>query len=225
MTVAHAIGGMWRGQLDALYVFYGRILTVQTMSKAAHPIIKPGRACRTRHLRRWSANPTRLAIRLVRDGRLRRAAHGLFYAPVASRFGVAPPPDTELLRAFLDDTAFVITGPARWNALGLGSTALFAATLVYNRKRTGEFTFDGRRFILRRVLFPDDPPPEWFVVDMVQHRDMAGVSQADLELRLVARVREGRWNRGRLRRMAGEYGTRATRAFIDHCIAGAGVAP
>lgn len=32
-----------------------------------------------------------------------------------------------------------------WNALGLGSTSMFAATLVYNTKRTAEFTFDSER--------------------------------------------------------------------------------
>lgn len=114
------------------------------MSVAAQPNLKPGRAYRTRDLRRWSANPTRLARRLVREGKLREAAHGLFYAPIETRFGQAPAPDAEILRAFLGDSRFVITGPPRWNALGLGSTAMFAATLVYNTRRSGDFTFDGR---------------------------------------------------------------------------------
>ena len=193
------------------------------MSLASEPNLEPGRAYRTRELRRWSANPARLARRLVREGRLREAAHGLFYAPVESRFGPAPARDEEILRAFLDGDRFVITGPPRWNALGLGSTAMFAVTLVYNTQRTGDFTFDGRRFLLRRVLFPEDPPPEWFIVDLLQHHEMAGTSLAVLEQRLTSTLREGRWNVTRLRDMADEYGTKATLALVERCLANAGV--
>lgn len=188
------------------------------MSTAAKPDLEPGRAYRTKELRRWSANPTRLARRLVREGRLREAAHGLFYAPVQSRFGQAPARDEEILRAFLEDDRFVITGPPRWNALGLGSTAMFAATLVYNTRRTGEFLFDGRRFLLRRVLFPENPTPEWFVVDLLQHYDMAGASLAELEQTLTSTLREGRWNARRLCEMATEYGTKAALAVVERCV-------
>jgi len=194
------------------------------MSLEAQPNLESGRAYRTQELRRWSANPTRLARRLVREGKLREAAHGLFYAPVQSRFGQAPAPDAEILRAFLGNGPFVITGPPRWNALGLGSTAMFAATLAYNTRRTGDFTFDGRRFLLRRVIFPESPPPEWFVVDLLQHHEMAGVSLAELEERLTATLRQGRWNGSRLREMAAEYGTKATLALVERCLTEAGTA-
>jgi len=186
--------------------------------QAALPNLEPGRTYRTHELQRFGANPSRLARRLVREGKLRRAAHGLYYAPIPSRFGDAPPPDEELLRAFLGGSPFVVTGPPRWNSLGLGSTAMLAATLVYNRKRTGEFTIDDRRFLLRRVYFPEARTPEWFVVDLVQHRDMAGVQLAELEERLVVAIREGRWDRERLRAMAVQYGTKATLALVDGCL-------
>ena len=195
------------------------------MSLAAQPNLEPGRAYRTRELRRFGANPARLARRLLREGKLQQAAHGLFYAPVQSRFGHAPPTEEEILRGFLDGSAFVVTGPPKWNALGLGSTAMFASTLVYNQKRTGEFTLDGRRFLLRRVLFPETPSPEWFVVDLLQHHDMAGVPLAELADRLVATLREGRWNRQRLHEMADRYGTKVTLALIKRCVRDADDAP
>ena len=188
------------------------------MSLAAQPNLKPGRAYRTHELRRFGANPTRLASRLVREGKLHQAAHGLFYAPVQSRFGEAPPIDEEILRGFFGDNSFVITGPPKWNALALGATAMFASTLVYNHKRTGEFTFDGRRFLLRRVLFPEKPSAEWFVVDLLQHHDMVGVSLAELADRLVATLRDARWNRAQLQAMAEQYATRATRALVERCL-------
>ena len=176
------------------YVFYGIFLTEVDLSQTTQPNLEAGRAYRTRDLRRWGANPTRLARRLVSEGKLREAARGLFYAP----------------------------GPPRWNTLGLGSTAMFVATLVYNKRRTGEFTFDGRRFLLRRVLFPESPPPEWFVIDLLQHHEMAGVSLAELEERLVATLREGRWNRDHVREMAVAYGTKATLSTVERCLDAAG---
>jgi len=194
------------------------------VSLPAQPILEPGKAYRTRWLRRFSANPARLARRLVREGRLLHAAHGLFYAPVTSRFGQAPPSEEEILRGFLGSSPFVITGPPKWNALGLGATAMFAATLAYNQKRTGEFNFDGRRFILRRVYFPKHPTPEWYIVDLFQHHDMAGVSIAELEDRLVASLREGRWDRERLRETAARYGTKATLELVERSLRKAGEA-
>lgn len=195
------------------------------MAPAAQPDLEPGRVFRTRELRRWSANPTRLAKRLVHEGKLRQAAHGLFYVPVPSRFGLAPASETEILNAFFAGSPFIISGPPKWNALGLGSTAMFAVTLVYNIKRTGEFTLDGRRYLLRRVLFPKDSPPEYFVVDLLQHHDMAGVSLADLERGLGATLSDGRWNRNVLREMAERYGTKATLALIERALRAANQAP
>lgn len=188
------------------------------MSLASQPDLEPGRVYRTRELRRWSANPTRMAKRLLGEGRLRQAAHGLFYAPLQSRFGPVPPSESEMLRAFLGESPFLLSGPPKWNALGLGTTAMFASTLVYNTRRTGEFVFDGRRYLLRRVLFPENPPPEWFVIDLLQHRGMAGASIEDLESGLVATLKEGRWDRERLLEMARRFGTKATLALVERCL-------
>ncbi|MEK7667432.1 MAG: hypothetical protein AAB409_02165 [Gemmatimonadota bacterium] len=113
------------------------------------------------------ANATRLAKRL---------AHGLLYAPDPA-LGPALPTDEEILRGFLGSNDFVITGPPRWNALRLGTTAVFAVTLVYNRKRSGEFRLGGRRFQLRRVCYPRRPSAEWFVVDLVERCLAAGASR------------------------------------------------
>lgn len=188
------------------------------MSTAALPELEPGRAYRTRDFRRWGKNPTRLARRLVHEGKLRQAAHGLYYAPIPSKFGPAPATDEELLRVFLGNEPYLVTGPERWNALGLGSTAMFAAKLVYNTRRTGEVVLDGRRFLLRRVYFPEKPTPEWFVIDLLQHHDMAGVALSDLRDGIASTLRLGRWNRERLREMAESYGTRATIALVNDAL-------
>ena len=188
------------------------------MPTAAQPKLKAGRVYRTRDLAAWGANPTRLAKRLLDEGRLRQLAHGLFYSPEASRFGPVPPEDTAIMRAFLGDDDFLITGPPRWNALGLGATATFPVTLVYNRKRSGEFTFGGRRFLLRRVGFPRSPSAEWFATDLLEHYDMAGLSLSQLEKALVRALATGRFDRGRLEEMARGYATKSTQALVERTL-------
>jgi hypothetical protein len=177
--------------------------------------LEPGRLYRTRDFAAWSANPPRLAKRLVREGKLVPISGGLFSCPRRSRFGNVPPSDEALMAAFLDGASFVITGPERWNALGLGSTALFAGTLVYNTKRTGHFQIANRPFFLRRVAFPENPPPEWFVVDLLEHTDQAGTSQKDLMPALVRALRRGVFNQERLREMGKRFGTKATQLLIE----------
>lgn len=168
--------------------------------------LEPGKVYRTAALRRWGKNPTRLAQRLEAVGVLRRLGHGLLYAPRKSRFGVVPPSDSALLDAFLDGTPYVVTGPARWNSLGLGSTALFAHPLVYNTKRSGTLTVAGRTFEFRRVAFPAQPSPEWFAVDLLRHADEAGVDADDLTARLADKVSKGTLNVDALFEMATQFG-------------------
>jgi hypothetical protein len=211
-------GGCLAFSRTAAYGFSGRFLRKASMKTPRQPEFEPGRAYRTRDLRPWSANPTRLARRLVDEGKLREAAHGLYYAPRPTRFGPAPAFDEELLRAFLGGEPFLMTGAPYWNALGLGSTAMFAVVLVYNTRRSGEFRLGGRRFLLRRVYFPEKPTAEWFIVDLLQHHDMAGVGLSVLREGLIATLRSGRWDRARLREMAETYGTKATLAMVDDAL-------
>src|SRR5919197_5697510 len=151
------------------------------MPAPSHPELEPGRVYRTRDLAAWGSNAPRLAKRLVRDGVLVPLAHGLFAHPRHGRFGTVPPTDDELMRAFLDGAPFVFTGPDRWNALGLGTTAMFAVPLVYNTKRSGTFELGGRRFVLRRVAFPERPQREWYAVDLLEHADEAGASRSEVD--------------------------------------------
>ncbi len=185
------------------------------MSSAVQPKLHPGRVYRTRDLSRWSANPTRLAGRLAQQRKLVPLAHGLYLSPKAGRFGLVPASDDELMRAFLDGGSYVFTGPERWNVLGLGTTASFASVLVYNTKRSGPFELGGRRFVLRRVAFPSKPAPEWFVVDLFQHAEQAAASRDGLADALARALRDGRFDRERLRRMAERYGSKDTQSRIS----------
>ena len=188
------------------------------MSAARTPKLEPDRVYRTRDFATWTKNTPRFARRLERAGVLQRLGHGLFVHPRVGRFGVVPPSDPELLRRFLDDTPFVVTGPEKWNALRLGTTAVFAATRVYNTKRSGTFKLGGRVFDLHRVAFPENPPAEWFVVDLFSHGSLVGASQEDLATALTDQVRRGAFDPGRLRAMAARYATKAVEARIDRAL-------
>lgn len=181
--------------------------------------LRRGRVYRTRDLARWSANPTRLAHRLVDRGLLRRLAHGLYVHPEVGRFGPVPPTDGEVLRALLVGAPFVITGPEAWNALGLGATAMHADTLVYNTKRSGTFELSGRRFRLRRVAFPRNPPKEWFVVDLLQHAAEAGVSRREVVDAVTAAVEAGRLDAERLGAMSDRFASRSVQVLLEHALA------
>jgi hypothetical protein len=180
--------------------------------------LTPGRVYRTADLKRWGANPTRMAEQLVATGQLRKLRHGLYYRPQRSKWGVVPPARDEVLRALLKGTPFLVTGSGAWNALGLGSTAVFATPLVYNSRLSGEVTIDEFRFAFRRVRYPSPVNTEWLVVDLIQNRDMAGLDTETLTQPLRAALRSGRFDAARLQRMAAEYGTRETQALVADAI-------
>lgn len=187
------------------------------MSTAVHPELEVGRVYRTLQLRAWGANPTRLARRLEANGTLVSLGYGLWLAPRMTRFGRAPATDEVLLDAFLDGTPWVKTGPVAWNALGLGTTSLFAHPLVYNGKRTGRFVIGGRTFDLRRQTFPVNPPKEWFVVDLLRHTDASGVDREQV-VRALAACREG-FDAVVLRDMAARFGTRKEQDALARALA------
>jgi len=188
------------------------------MAIAHTPKLEPDRVYRTRDFAKWTKNTPRFAKRLERAGVLQRLGHGLFVHPRVGRFGAVPPSDSELLRRFLDDTPFVVTGPEKWNALRLGTTTVFAVMRVYNTKRSGTFNLGGRVFDLHRVAFPENPPVEWFVVDLFSHADLVGASQEDLASELTSQMRRGTFDPGRLRAMTARYATKAVEARIDRAI-------
>ena len=187
------------------------------------PMLKRGRVYRTRDLSRWTANPARLARRLVDEGKLTPLAQGLFVHAKQGRFGEVPPTDEAIMRTFLGGP-FTLTGPEQWNALGLGTSAAVAAQLVYNTKRSGEFTLGGRRFLLRRVSFPRKQSPEWFVVDLFQHAEQAAADRDELTAALADAIERRRFDPELLMTMARGYGSRDTQARVASALTLAGQA-
>jgi hypothetical protein len=182
------------------------------------PELEPGRVYRTRDFERWSANPPRYAKQLVEKGLILPLAHGLFVSPRHSKFGPVPPDDEALMQAYLGGSPFVFTGPERWNALSLGSTAVFSVPLVYNTKRTGLVELGARTFELRRIAFPFPAPREWFVVDLFANADRAGASRTHLAMALTRALKRDAFDRERLAEQARRYGKKNTRDLIQSAL-------
>lgn len=69
------------------------------------------------------------------------------------------------------------------------------------------FKVGNRTFDLRRVAFPADPTPEWFVIDLLRNADAAGVEREELVRRLAARLRDEAFDTDRLFEMAARFGS------------------
>ncbi|HLG19766.1 MAG TPA: hypothetical protein VI895_08130 [Bdellovibrionota bacterium] len=95
---------------------------------------------------------------------------------------------------------------------------MFPRHLVYNTKRSGEFNLGGLRYFMRRVRFPEHPPPEWYVVDLLENHQMAGVSLGDLEASLTRALKAGRFENDRLLETARGYGTLETRLLVKRSV-------
>ena len=70
--------------------------------------------------------------------------------PEDTSFGKALPEETQLLKTFLKDDRFVVYDLNQFNSLGLGLTQLHNKRIVFNRKRHGEFQFNGRNYSFYR---------------------------------------------------------------------------
>jgi hypothetical protein len=129
-----------------------------------------------------------------------------------------PPTEAALLAAFFRGRPYLRTGPSVWNTLGLGTTGVEAVPLVYNTTQTGELELGGRRFEFRRVSFPPRPCLEYFVVDLLENTERAGVDRETVQDALSKAVTTGRFDPERLLAMAKQYGTRATEEAVETAI-------
>ena len=90
------------------------------------------------------------------------------YAPQISKFEVLPPNDAVLVERFLKDDEFLIVFPNLFNSVGLGLTQLYHTSWVYNYKRKGEFTLNGKKFEFKlKSSFPTQLTQEFLFVELL----------------------------------------------------------
>lgn len=176
--------------------------------------LKRGNVYRRAELEQLSNAVDRDLGKLVAEGTLQKMSHGLYYYPKKSVFGVVPPAESDLVRAFLKDDVFLITSPNDYNALGVGTTQLYNKRIVYNHKRHGEFELGGRKFFFHlKPKFPKKLSEEFLLVDLVNNLD----SLAEDKEAVLARVLEKaeKVDKAKLNRAVLDYaGVRAKKLFL-----------
>ena len=182
--------------------------------------LEKGRVYRTKDLKKLSSNPTRLAQDLVQEGKLRKLRNGLFYVPKKGAFGDVPPSEDAILKALFGSNPYLKTGPSVWNSLGLGTTAIEAIPLVYNKSKTGMEQVGKKKFEFRRGRFPRTPSKEFFVVDLLQNLDRAGADPVEMKQALGLALRNGRFDGTKLLEMAEKYGSKSVAHTIMEVTAG-----
>ena len=82
----------------------------------------PGKVYRRKELAGFSTAVDRDLKTLGTTGQVQKLAGGLYYRPRTNPFGVTPPEDREIARAFLKTDDFLLTSYNYFNQLGLGLT-------------------------------------------------------------------------------------------------------
>jgi hypothetical protein len=122
-----------------------------------------------------------------------------------------------LVETFLKDRRFLLTSPNAYNNLGVGTTQLYDKTVVYNRKRHGDFQLGGRKFTFRvKADFPMTLTKEFLLVDLVNNLDQ--LAEAKNEVLERVRKRAVSFDVRRLRRAVRNYGNVRTKKFFEHAL-------
>lgn len=179
--------------------------------------LRPGQVYRRAALAEWTPSVDRHLKQLLEDGTLTKLANGLYLYPKETAFGKAPAEDAALVGCFLKDSRFLLASPNAYNSLGVGTTQLYDKTVVYNHKRHGDFTFDGRPFDFRvKSFFPKTLTKEFLLVDLVNNVDRLAENQEEVLTRVKERATS--FDAKRLRRAARDYGTERAKKFFSEVV-------
>ncbi|RUR12568.1 DUF6088 family protein [Legionella septentrionalis] len=175
--------------------------------------MKSGVVYRRGALLPFSNNLDRDLHTLVSQNKLKRPAPGLYYKPKASRFGLLPPSDEALVKAFLKKS-FLMYSWNDYNKLGLGLTQLYNQVVVYNSERHEEIIFGNRTFAFKRPNngFPAKLTREFLLVDLLNNAKYLTEDVSNLESKIQAKLAE--FDHTLLLNLAMQYGKVHTRKLI-----------
>ena len=179
--------------------------------------IKQGEVYRRSDLEYYSSAIDRHLAQLTKDGTLIKLNQGLYYAPKASKFGVVPPDDRQVVERFLKDEDFLLISPNVFNSLGLGLTQLYNTTWVYNHKRKGEFQLNGKTFEFKlKSSFPKNISKEYLLVDLFNNLESLAEDQTLVLQKLSNNVRS--FNTNALMKATQQYGSGTTKRVIKSIV-------
>jgi Family of unknown function (DUF6088) len=175
--------------------------------------LKKGQVYRRNELANWSKSVDRHLDELVQEGTLQKLSHGLYYFPKESAFGKTPPDEKLLVQSFLKDHRFLLTSPNAYNSLGVGTTQLYNARVVYNHKRHGEVKLGNRVFDFRiKPHFPKKITEEFLLVDLVNNLETLAEDNTEVLKKVAAKVPA--MDRKRLEYSVAEYGNVKTKKLF-----------
>ena len=176
--------------------------------------LQPGQVYRRADLAKWSNAVDRHLRQLVKDGVVRKLSGGVYYCPKSTSFGDVPPEDEALVRAFLKDEHFYVASLNAYNSLGVGTTQLYNEKLVYNYKRDGRYTLNGRVFFfVKRPRFPTTSSPEFLLVDLMNNLHFLAEDKKAVLQNVADKARN--MNRPRLMEAVRAYAGVRTRNFFE----------
>ena len=179
--------------------------------------IKSGQVYRRADLEFYSTSIDRELAQLTQKGSLMKISQGLYYVPKKSKFGIVPPTDEQVVERFLKDDGFLIVTPNLYNSLGLGLTQLYNVTWVYNHKRKGVFSFNGRSYEFKlKSAFPQKITKEFLLIDLLNHLNELPEDQTSVLTRLPNKI--SGFNLTDLRKMSLLYGNGKTKTIIKKLI-------
>ncbi len=186
---------------------------MRTILQSLKQHIQPGGVYRRSDIENWTTAVDRHLHMLTEDGTLQKLSQGIYYAPKKSKFGVSPPTDHSLVERFLKDDTFQLFSPNVYNSLGLGLTQLYNTTWVYNHKRRGIFTLNGRSFLFKlKSAFPTTLSREYLVVDLLNNLNELAEDSEKVLANFIRNI--NLFDAEELKKMASKYGTGSVRKLI-----------
>lgn len=175
--------------------------------------MKPGIVYRRESLARFSSNLDRDLNYLLTTNKLKKLATGLYIRPKHSRFGLLPPSDKALVKAFLKKS-FLMYSWNDYNTLGFGLTQLYNEVVVYNHERHEKIKLNGRTFSFKRPNngFPAKLTREFLLVDLLNNAKYV-TEDAD-GLKSLVKNYLNEFDGNLIKKLAIMYGKIATRKFI-----------
>lgn len=176
--------------------------------------MKAGRVYRRGSLSSYSGNLDRDLTTLVGQNKLKKPAPGLYYRPKVSRFGLLPPPDESLVRAFLKKP-FLMYSWNDYNMLGLGLTQSYNQVIVYNSERHDEVMFGNRKFAFKRPNngFPKKLTPEFLLVDLLNNAKYLTEDVSNLESKIKTKLPN--YDRALLLQLSEKHGKIHTKKLLS----------
>ena len=150
-----------------------------------------GRVYRRQDLAAFSTAVDRDLKTLLLSDEVKKVSGGVYYRPRKNAFGDAPPDEKDLVKTFLKTKDFLLTSYNYFTQLGLGLTQVYNSYLVYNHKRTGEFSLGGKRFEFRMVPeYPSKLSKEFLLVDLLNNLKKVPDDSARVVQNLKSRLNE-----------------------------------